>query len=215
MRIKHFSDNHSEFLKLTGLFDLICSTGDFLPNYGYHIKSVITEQSLQLDWIRQHQINIKEMIKDKPFVFINGNHDFLDSWLFEQELISFGIKAKDVTNKIVNIENTNFYGFSYIPETGGGWANELNPKAMQLAVNELIDVLKTNSIDVLLLHCPPTGTISGQYANKILANALNYLSDEHKPKLILAGHLHLANGIKNEFGILTSNAATTQHIIEL
>jgi Icc-related predicted phosphoesterase len=158
---------------------------------------------------------LKDMIKNKPFVFINGNHDFIDPYVMEHELNFNLIKAFDVTNKIVNVENTNFYGFSYIPETGGGWANELNLKSMQLAVNELIDVLKNNSIDVLLLHCPPIAHHGFQYSNKILANALNYLSDEHKPKLICSGHIHSDNGISNEFGILHSNAATTQHIIKI
>lgn len=186
-----------------------------LPNYGYHIKNINKEKNLQLQWINNNIVNFKNMLGNKPFVFINGNHDFLESQIIEKELQKNNINAIDVTNKISNVNNISFYGFPYIPETGGCYANELNTINMQIEINKLKCLLKNNTIDVLLLHCPPTGIYNHQYANHILANMLDIIDNIHKPKIILCGHLHTDNCTSYEFNILISNAATTQNTIKL
>lgn len=228
MRICHISDTHGDFPKLYGRFDVIVHTGDLFPNshnWMYSNKSL--EMEFQLNWLRNNleKGTFGEWIRNYPFLYVPGNHDFLAHYQMEEELNKYAIKAFDLTDQLVTYNDVNFYGFPYVPFINGMWNYERHLPEMQLEVDNLVNNFKkfkdnNQFVDVLVCHDPPHNNLDLTFGNDIIgstvmATALDYRLDDMCPPYYLCGHCHEANGITIRNKTLISNAATTQHIIEV
>jgi Icc-related predicted phosphoesterase len=222
MRLCHISDTHGNLPRLYGRWDACIHTGDFFPNSHHVIQADKTrEMEFQLQWLRDNEANFKGWLQGHPFLYVLGNHDFLHPELMEQELNSMGIRAIDLTNKLVTFQGINFYGFPYVPSIDGTWNFEKHLPEMQIEVDKMVEVLNQNYVDVLACHAPLYGMLDLTIGNEVigstvLANAMDYkISREMVPQIYLCGHVHEANGIANRNGVLISNAATARHLVEV
>src|ERR1051325_2270861 len=75
MKIVHVSDTHGLLPELPS-GDIVLHTGDFLPNRSRGVVDVETVH--QMDWLRRHIIEIVDWIGDRPFLFVQGNHDYIN-----------------------------------------------------------------------------------------------------------------------------------------
>lgn len=223
MRLMHISDTHGGFPKLHKPFDIIVHSGDFFPNSHalYNNGDKKAEAVFQSEWLCLNINNMKKWLQDSPFLFILGNHDFINPVIMENLLKSEGINAINLTEKVVTHEGVNFYGFPYIPYISGDWNYECQIPEMQVEVNKMVAQLNEKYIDVLVCHAPIYGTLDLTWGNEavgstVIAEALDYkISKEMMPSYYLHGHIHENSGIMLRGNLLVSNAATTQHIIEL
>lgn len=222
VRICHISDTHSGFPRLYGRYDCVLHTGDFFPN-SHHVMqgNKNREAVFQLQWLRDNMANIKAWLQGHPFLFVLGNHDFVPAEMMEQELRSFGIDARNITNKHFNFREVDFYGFPYVPVISGMWNYEKDLPEMQIEVDKLVEILNAKHVDVLACHAPLYQTLDLSMGNElcgstIIANGLDYkVSKDMLPGYYLCGHIHEANGITIRNGMVISNAATTLHVIEV
>jgi Predicted phosphoesterases, related to the Icc protein len=223
MRICHVSDTHGGFPRLHGRYDAVVHTGDFFPN-SHHVfnRNKVQEAVFQMKWLEQNVDSLKQQLQGHPYLFVLGNHDFVNPQMVEMFLNAEGVKAFDLTDKIVTHEGVNFYGFPYVPEIGGDiWNYELDQFKMYDKVEELAAKLNLTYTDVLACHAPFYQCLDLSYGNQVLgnhhmANALTYkVSKDMTPSNYLCGHIHEANGVTYKNGMLVSNAATTYHIVEI
>jgi len=217
MRLIHISDNHGAFIPLSGKYDAILHTGDLFPDSKLiHLRISAINSQHQLDWLRQNTLKFKEWIGNKTFLFVLGNHDFIDPDLLVEEFNKMNIKAMSLHDKIVTFDSINFYGFPYIPIIDQVWNYECSLTEMQARIDIMVDVLNAHYVDVLACHCPPAGILSGRYGNTSLTAAINYkIKPEMMPQTICFGHVHEESGLTNINGTLYSNAATTSHILTI
>lgn len=222
LRLCHVSDTHGKFPRLYGRYDAVIHTGDLFPN-SHHVMSgnKTQEMSYQLQWLRDSLPEMKSWLQGHPFLYVPGNHDFLNSALLEFELRSVGIEAFDLTDKMLNFQGVNFYGFPYVPAINGMWNYERELPEMQKEVDRMIGDLNKTYVDVLACHAPPYRMLDLTMGNEIvgcqvIATALDYkISKDMLPAYYLCGHIHEANGMSVRNGMMVSNAATTRHIIEI
>lgn len=227
MRLVHCSDSHGKFEVLKGYFDAVVHSGDMLadgPRRKDKFNLVTYEEKAhwQHNWVKNHIPDFKLWINNKPFFFTFGNHDFMDPKLFEDLLRDNGIKAYCLHDKIVTHEGVNFYGFPYIPYINGLWAYEEFIPEMSKRLDTMVEVLNKSYVDCIVAHCPPADKLSfdfvhgRNYGNTVMCNALDYkIEKEFLPAYYLTGHIHSAHAISNRNGMIISNAATTQHILEV
>jgi Icc-related predicted phosphoesterase len=220
MRYIHWSDNHSLFIPLYGSWDCAISTGDFFPN-SHHIfnHDHVKEAKFQMQWLKDNIENLKIQLQGKDFLFVLGNHDFVDPIKMEALLQSYEINAINLTNKLVSYAGVNFYGFPYVPTIDGRWNYERAVPEMQQEIRKLKDIID-NHVDVLACHCPPYDCLDtdqgNHFGNRIMNDMLDYQITEDKlPKYLFCGHVHQSNGIKMRDKMLVINSATTQNIIEI
>lgn len=222
LRAIHISDTHGNFPSLRGKFDCVIHTGDLFPN-SHHVMAGnrVKEMAFQLQWLRDSLPNIKSWLQGYPMLFILGNHDFLNPDVMELELRSLDIEAFNVTDKILSFQNVNFYGFPYIPAINGMWNYERELPEMGQEVDKMVEVINKTYVDVLACHAPPFKMLDLSRSNQLLgstviADALSYkVNPDMMPAYYLCGHIHEAHGVSIRNGIVYSNAATTQHIVEI
>jgi Icc-related predicted phosphoesterase len=223
LRLCHVSDTHGGFPRLHGKYDAVIHTGDFCPNsHNVMIGNKIAEAQYQFQWLESKIADLKQQLQGHTFLFVLGNHDFLSPDMMEQLLISKGVKAINLTDKIVTHEGVNFYGFPYVPAIGGNrWNYEREIPEMQVEVDKMVSVLNSTYVDVLACHAPIYKSLDLSYANEILgstiiANALDYKLDKTmQPDFYLHGHIHESHGLSIRNGMVVSNAATTYQILEI
>ena len=222
LRLCHVSDTHGKFPRLYGRYDAVIHTGDLFPNSHHCFNgNKNQEMSFQLKWLRENMGEIKGWLQGHPFLYVPGNHDFLNSSLMEFEMRSVGLEAFDLTDKMLMFRGVNFYGFPYVPHISGMWNYERELPEMTKEVDKMVDVINNNYVDVLACHGPPYKMLDLTMGNEIVGNqamntALDYkIKKEMLPSYYLCGHIHEANGISERNGMVVSNAATTRHIIEL
>jgi len=223
LRACHISDTHGGLPKLSGRYDIVVHSGDILPNsYAVMNRNITQEIAFQLDWLTQNLINFKKWLQGTTFLFIPGNHDFLHPDIIERTLNSEGIKAINLSNKRVMYEDVSFYGFPYVPEIGGNmWNYEKELPEMDIEVGKMLDVINKDYTDVIVAHSPLYQTLDLTKGNDcigstVLTNALDYkVKKEMLPTVICHGHIHESCGVAIRNSILISNAATTQHIIQI
>jgi Icc-related predicted phosphoesterase len=222
MRLCHISDTHGGFPRLPGRYDVVIHTGDFFPNSRHVFTGNKTlEMVFQDDWLKSQIATMKSWLQGHPFLYVPGNHDFLHSDRMEHVLRSEGINAIGLTDKVTTVEGVNFYGFPYVPYINGSWNYERELPEMQQEVDKMVEVLNKTFVDVLACHAPPYKALDLSLGNEILgstviANALDYkIARDMLPPVYLCGHIHEAHGITLRNGVLMSNAAVTQHIIEV
>jgi Icc-related predicted phosphoesterase len=222
MRIMHISDTHGTLPTLYGRFDLVLHSGDLFPNSHHRAEgNKNREMAFQLQWLRDTIPEFKKQLRGHPFLYVPGNHDFLHPDLMEYEMRSEGIEAIGLTNKITSYHNVNFYGFPYVPFIDGSWNYECQIPEMQVEVDKMVEQLNSTFVDVMTCHSPPFKSLDLTIGNEIIgstviANALDYkINKEMMPPTYLCGHVHEAAGITVRNGVLISNMATNQTIIEI
>ena len=90
---------------------------------------------------------------------------------------------------------------------------------MQKQVQDMPDI---HSLDIVVTHTPPKNILdnkrrqfgSQHFRRWIDAGAYDE-SNNKMPKLFCFGHIHEDNGIKEEYGTIFSNAATTVQVIDI
>ena len=214
MRILHISDTHSLLPKLKGNFDIVVHSGDIFPNFGYSIDK---EKEFQLRWLETNIPYFKEWLQDKPFLFVPGNHDHVNPLLVELVLNSNNIYSIFLKEEILTFKNYNFYGFPHVPYINGSFSYELCVSEMKYKVDKMVSASKNMKIDVLVAHAPLANILDlTEYnihiGNTIMSNALTY---ETNVDYYFSGHCHSSHGITKVGNMLVSNAALTQHIIEV
>lgn len=222
MRLCHVSDTHGKFPPLYGRFDAVIHTGDLFPNSNAVMRGDReAEKHFQFKWLQENIGEFKSWLRGHPFLYVPGNHDFLDSVLMEFELRQVGLEAFDLTERLVNFKGVSFYGFPYVPFISGMWNYERHMPEMQKEVDKMVEVVNNNHVDVLACHAPPYKQLDLTMGNEIvgcqvMASALDYKIDTQRlPGYYLCGHIHEANGMTVRGGMMISNAATTRHIIEV
>lgn len=224
LRICHLSDTHGGFPRLHGRYDAVVHTGDFFPN-SHHVNdgNKVQEAVFQMKWLEENVGLLKQQLQGHPYLFVLGNHDFVHPSMVEAFLQGEGIKAIDLTDKVVEHNGVKFYGFPYIPAIDGRWNYERQTPEMQAEVDKMVEVLNNEEkpVNVLACHAPLVRCLDLSYGNMVLgssviANALDYKIDEKKmPTHYLCGHIHEAHGVTLRNGMLVSNAAVTYQILEV
>lgn len=222
MRLMHVSDTHGKFPRLYGRYDAVIHTGDLFPN-SHHLFNgeKDKEMSFQLQWLRDNLNEMKSWLQGHPFLYVPGNHDFLNSSLMEFEMRKVGLESFDLTDRMLTFQGVNFYGFPYVPAINGMWNYEREISAMQKETDKMVEVLNKQYVDVLACHAPLYKVLDLSMGNELLgstviSDALDYkVSKDMQPAYYLCGHIHEANGMSVRNGMMVSNAATTRHIIEV
>jgi Icc-related predicted phosphoesterase len=224
MRILHYSDNHGLMVPfpLHNSFNVVISTGDWFPN-SHHVfdREYLKEAKFQMQWLRDNVEPFREQLRGYDFLFVLGNHDFVDPEWMEEYLRSEGIGAINLNNKCVLYGGIYFYGFPYVPVFHHQWNYELEISEMQREIRRLVDIVNENRVDVLACHCPPYGCLDITHegvriGNRQLSDALDYkIKPEMMPRCYLTGHDHNGTGVSIRNGMLVSNMATSQCIIEI
>lgn len=217
------SDTHGGFPRLHGRYDAVVHTGDFFPN-SHHVANGNKEKEaiFQMQWLKDNVSDLKQQLQGHTYLFILGNHDFVDHNMMAQFLNSEGVMAISLHDRIVSHAGVNFYGFPYVPAIGGNtWNFEREHPNMMEEVDKIVPILNSTYVDVLACHAPLNNCLDLSYGNQVLgnavmANALDYkIEPEKLPRYYLCGHIHEAHGLARRNNMLVSNAATTYQIIEI
>jgi Icc-related predicted phosphoesterase len=222
MRLCHVSDTHGGFPMLYGRFDAVIHTGDFFPNSAAVMQgNKVQEAVFQSEWLRSQIPTMKAWLRGHPFLYVPGNHDFTASERMGDMLRAEGIDAVCLADKITQYRGVNFYGLPYVPFISGMWNYEREIPEMQVEVDKMVERLNQEKVNVLACHAPIHKVLDLSMGNEILgstviANALDYkINKENMPTHYLCGHIHEAHGVTVRNGMMISNAATTQHLIEV
>lgn len=214
-RLTHISDTHG-MIPLCYPEDsiMLVHSGDMFPNATR--GNVGEELEFQEKWVKKQILKYKSRIGSRYFLYIHGNHDYYDP---QKDFEAAGIRAINLNNKLVKLMGLRFYGFPYVPFIAGEWNYEKQVPEMSRLVNQIPEC------DVLVAHCPPYGILSKDSEGKGGGNSslMNWLAyGGLSPRYILCGHFHESRGMKlvepimnNDPPLFVSNAATTQHTIEV
>jgi Icc-related predicted phosphoesterase len=207
MRLLHISDTHGTLPKLSTDADVIVHSGDLMPNAQ---RGGPYEADWQANWIVSNSVGLRNWIGSRPFIFTHGNHDFA---IATPWLIDAGVDAVCLDDTTHVLNGISFYGIPWTKYFTGAWNRELHPREMQEVINRI------PYVNVLVSHGPPLGILDRNvYGERCgcptMRNALDY-GTISVPDVYLCGHIHESNGVCRVGDTLYSNAATTQHIIEL
>jgi Icc-related predicted phosphoesterase len=151
----------------------------------------------------------------KKFLFCAGNHDFIDPDDFVSLLRRLGVDAHNITDRRVEHGPVSFYGFPWCPPITGEWNFEVQESDIRERLGKL------PIVDVLVTHCPPYQVLDvdncGFHRGSTAMNSWYSYAGNVPKKAWLFGHLHESGGIqvRDRTGVLFSNAATTQNLLEL
>lgn len=222
-RILHWSDNHGHFPKLKGCFDFVVNSGDFLPDmFDPDPRSNMTKNQMQTMWLEDHLEDLKNQLQDKTLLFTLGNHDFINPYEMEWMLNSNGIKAYCLHDKVFSYHGLNFYGFPWVPAINGSYNYETSEAQMLEKIDEMFEVLNETYVDIIVAHCMPANILdldffqNKRFGNPAMTSALNYkINNDMMPQIFMGGHIHSSCGLTSINGVLYSNMATSQTIIEV
>lgn len=208
------SDTHGVLpTPLDGDWDCILHTGDMLPNRSYGIRPL--EITFQQYWLEENAPKFHPRYWDKPVFYVPGNHDYIDPTRTMRDL---GIDARLVCNERVEFMGANFYGFPWTP-TFYDWNWMCGPLEMEHHLQPAIELMEQGALDVFLAHGPMYGVrdrnAQGERCgSKVVRRVMQDV--RHPPKVMMHGHIHESRGTQAwARGIMVSNAATTQQIVEL
>ena len=176
------SDTHSlqAFIDDSALAkaDMILVAGD-ISNPRDSTKNLIEVENA-LEWLNSY---------DKPVVFTPGNHDVS----FERNLVDYS-KYKNIhvlihQEKVIN--DIVFFGSSYTPTFGTGWAYNKDRKKLDRVWSQI-----SEDVEVLITHGPPKGILDStnvpgtKYVEKVGCKSLLNHVFRIEPKLHVFGHIH-------------------------
>lgn len=203
MRIWHISDTHGlhDDLKIPNLnqIDVIVHSGDATNSKDTSINLIQLFDFI--DWA-------EPLAKQKPFIYIPGNHDTIIEQgsgyllkqagisLFQNEKCTYSFEGKSY--KIGTWSYTRKYG---------DWAYNVENEKLATAFNFLKDC------DIVISHSPPYGFLDLiPHNGGLLQIGCPYLTDlvanAPKVKYILCGHVHNNENINNT-GVLVHPSGTT------
>lgn len=227
MKVNHISDTHGYLPKLKGKFDMVIHTGDLFPN-SPNFKSTDPDRNekeakFQEQWLYGILPEFKSWIGPYTFLFVPGNHDFIDPRKFIDILNDNGIKAYHLSDKITKINGLNFYGFPYINTVNSytTWMYEKKGEEMMVEIRKMVDKCNSTFVDVIASHgpiyqCLDKNAENEECGNGFMRKALDFsIHRDMTPRFFLHGHIHEAQGLTLRNCMLVSNAATSQHIINL
>ena len=221
MRILHISDSHGIPREPQESFDVVVHSGDLLPNGSYGVRDV--ETAFQPRWLEQNAARFPNAFRGKPFIYVPGNHDFVDPAPY---LKAHGILARTLVDEVVEVNGLRFWGHPWTPPFFD-WNYMLRPEAMKLKLDRLVQALKNEKVDVVVSHGPMFGVLDrnadgDRCGCKQLRAVL--ATTTAPPRALLHGHIHESPGLTrwrsqrsrvDQQTVLVSNAATTQRVIEL
>lgn len=223
MRILHISDSHGMPKQApSDEFDVVACTGDFLPSCPgkgacppRHL-----EEPFQRDWLRLNASDIARYVGGRPFIWVAGNHDWIDPC---DALRAAGVDVIDANMQIVDVVGLRWAGFPYVPHINGMMTNELSSRDMFHACYTLVKTWELDSRlqpDVLLAHCPLFGTLDrahdgNHYGNATMLEMLSQSDARQRPRFYLCGHVHSPAGPVQVLGMTVYNSATEPRIIEV
>lgn len=213
----HISDTHGSFPKLLDGPDIIVHSGDFMPNM--YCERVM-DQHFQKNWIHTHRDQLREWIGDRLFLITTGNHDYYNP---SPDMINAGIDARCLNNTWFSLPSISFYGFPYVPQCSFNrtWAGELDEPRMGDAIADIDwnddDEPQIQIPDVFVPHCPIWGVLDTAHGQHLGSLPMRHWFERmnRRPKAVLHGHIHEANGETEWMGMKISNAATTQRIVTI
>lgn len=220
MKFCHISDTHSTFPEIDNSAEFIIHSGNFFPNFSSWFKrQYIEELDNQHNWLIDNIEHLKKQLDGRDFIFILGNHDYLNPEFMQNVLVENGINAINLTNKSVEYKGRNFYGFPYIPFIDGTWCYELHNAIMHSEFEKVINTLNKKYHDVLVCHSAPANILDEcrgiNLGSNTITNGLFYkIAKEMQPEFVLFGHIHEGNGILKIDDMTFSNAATIQNYLE-
>lgn len=227
MKILHVSDSHGLFLdfwKIYGIdpssIDCIVHSGDFCINWSRGIRAI--EEPRQEVWLMQNADRIAEWTKGINFLFVAGNHDFVDvpkilTKCGLTNIINLCKRTEENDIALVDFGGFSWYGSPYVPAFTREWNYELEPAAEKYAVEYGIGLKP----DIIVSHSPIYGVLDRNgHGERCGSKEWRYqLLDSEKegylPKAFLHGHIHESNGMINWKSMIVSNAATTANILEI
>jgi Icc-related predicted phosphoesterase len=191
LKVLHSSDLHGRYDDLFaalngafGEFDIWIDTGDFLPNRSW--ANHVIEVPFQSYFFSALVPKFVEALKNKRFLYVPGNHDFI-------KLSSF-MKSAELLNEatVIDIEGVKFTGFRYIGYIIGDWEGEI-PR------HKFTDVLyqiHQHDAHVLLTHTPPGKILDAEGPNAYGVDEITqYLQqNHHKIQHHFFGHVHGSGG---------------------
>jgi|SRR5579863_59706 len=229
MQVLHFSDNHGHIPVVPAAigFDVMVCSGDFGPDrYLRKDEQIRLNQEhrrpaspfTQQTWLARNENRLRELARDKPFLYCPGNHDFYGYVV--QDMRAMGIDAHSLVDNVVEVGGLRFTGFPYVPWIGHEWAFSTEAPRMLQKVDELVERCNKESVDVLVAHSPPFGSLDvngwGQHCGTTaLRNALDYGRFTKPLKAVLCGHIHQGAGWDKLGETVISNAAVTVHVLPL
>ncbi len=188
MTILHISDTHNHHRQLQDLppADVVVHSGDFT-----------------LAGTENEVMDFMEWFCDLPYahkVFIAGNHD---DCLFGANINGLPDSCHYLYGNGVTIGGIRFFGIPMFME------DHINGN-----YTKMLEGIPPDT-GVLITHQPPYGIMdkSGKYHYG--SRALSGIVKQSKPKAHLFGHIHVANGLYQNGGVIYSNAALLDEDYEL
>lgn len=234
MKVMHTSDLHGELMNVVHnkhhilqKFDVWIETGDFFPNdpitgiengFLSYLISPDHEKSFQRNWLKERKIleHITRWLNGRPFVSVQGNHDFIS---LVDELKEFGYEhAYEIGPEGFELLDFKWAGFPNINYIQGTWNHETLPGTFY----KLVDRLVESRPDILVTHSPPWGILDASIDGRErwgigqLTNMFNYMS--HQVKAHFFGHVHEQGGkekIHDVFNIPFFNGSQCAKLHEL
>jgi Icc-related predicted phosphoesterase len=188
MKIWHISDthmNHSQ-LQIPDGIDIVVHSGD-ASNQRDPFRNE-SELRAFLDWF--------SLLKVPTKIFVPGNHDTsMERGLITKELVeSMGVHVLINEEKVIH--GFKFWGSPFTP-TYGDWAYMTS----RSKISRLWDIISDDA-DVVITHGPPYGILDSTYNHQNkpeLAGCSALMKKIRKvnPKIMLFGHIHSADDIRN------------------
>ncbi len=193
LTILHTSDMHGPmpFGKMTEPFDVLCDSGDWLPEPPRASRGDIARA--QMEFLTHEGPALAAHLDGRPFVGCLGNHCVLTERYVEAALRHAGVQATYPGHHGAEVLGRLFFGVREVPLIGAGFVGESTP-------DELADIVcmlqrRWSRSAVLLAHCPPAVPHLCErptWGNPALLGAL--LVDPSSPGLVLTGHIHECGG---------------------
>ena len=191
MKYFHTSDLHGDLYPLTiigkNVDAIIIITGDVFPNRT--LGNVPVEQKFQEEWFKSKITTFFRGFAGRPVITVDGNHDFVSLAEMLQKYRYPGDVHAISPDKVIEFGGHRWTGHKFIPWIEGEWNGELRTPERLEVVNRVFDL----DADMLVVHAPPAGILSGPFGCGVLANALAYRG-ANKFKHVFCGHCHDWNG---------------------